>query len=317
MKTWHFAIATTVATFVLLLVGGTVNPTGSSLACPDWPTCYGSFVPEMKGGIFFEHGHRLVATLVGAMTVGLAVLLWIHHRNDPRLRALGLLAAVLVVAQGVLGGMTVLLRLPPLVSTAHLALAIGFFGLLIYLCFRSRPGRPEAAAATSARRKLAWCFGITAAVVYAQILLGAFVRHQDAGVACLDIPFCGGAVWPALWPQQLHMLHRAGSISVLAAVVVSSSVCLRISGSGALTRWMAYLAPALVLVQVAVGVWTVLSGIYWVPAMLHLGLAAALFATQLIGAFSVLDLPSFVENEYVGTEQPGVAVLELGEGVVR
>ena len=74
---------------------------------------------------------------------------------------------------------------------------------------------------------------------------------------------------------------------------------------------------SLVLVQVAVGVWTVLSGIYWVPAMLHLGLAAALFATQLIGAFSVLDLPSFVENEYVGTEQPGVAVLELGEGVVR
>src|SRR5262245_13322574 len=72
----RLAVATAVATFLLLLVGGLVNPTGSSLACPDWPLCYGSPFPPMVGGIFYEHSHRLFATGVGILTVVLAVLLW-------------------------------------------------------------------------------------------------------------------------------------------------------------------------------------------------------------------------------------------------
>src|SRR5947208_12682052 len=75
-STRRFAAATAVATFLLLLVGGLVNPTGSSLACPDWPLCYGSPFPPMVGGILYEHSHRLLATGVGLLTVVLAVLLF-------------------------------------------------------------------------------------------------------------------------------------------------------------------------------------------------------------------------------------------------
>src|SRR5688572_23167410 len=122
-----FSAATAAATFLLLLVGGLVNPTGSSLACPDWPLCYGSAFPEMTGGILYEHSHRLVATFVGLMTVILGVLLFRARRHDRGYVPLALLVVAMVVVQGVLGGLTVLLKLPPQISTAHLALSMAFF----------------------------------------------------------------------------------------------------------------------------------------------------------------------------------------------
>ncbi|MCL4236184.1 MAG: COX15/CtaA family protein, partial [Deltaproteobacteria bacterium] len=82
MTLFRYAIALVAVTFVLLLVGGTVNPTGSSLACPDWPLCYGQVFPKMEGGVLFEHTHRLVATLVGLMTIGLAVAIARARRDD-------------------------------------------------------------------------------------------------------------------------------------------------------------------------------------------------------------------------------------------
>src|SRR5215813_14491924 len=107
-RSQRLALAAAVATFVLLLVGGLVNPTGSSLACPDWPLCYGSPFPPMVGGILYEHSHRLAGTGVGILTIVLAVVLWKEGRGR-----LGLVAVGMVLLQGTLGGLTVLLKLPP------------------------------------------------------------------------------------------------------------------------------------------------------------------------------------------------------------
>src|SRR5688572_22612356 len=125
-----FSAATAAATFLLLLVGGLVNPTGSSLACPDWPLCHGSAFPEMTGGILYEHSHRLVASAVGLMTVILAVLAWRERRHDRVMARLGILAVLMVCLQGVLGGLTVIYKLPPEISIAHLALSMFFFTFL-------------------------------------------------------------------------------------------------------------------------------------------------------------------------------------------
>ena len=265
-----------------------MNPSGSSLACPDWPTCYGTFFPEMSHGVEFEHTHRVVATLVGALTLALAASIWWSRPEDRGLRRLGGLAAFLVVIQGGLGGLTVIYRLPTAVSTAHLALACFFFCLLIVLSFRLQPGaeerrapRPLSDSRLIARKVTA----VAAVVVYLQIVLGGLVRHLGAGHSCPEVPFCYGSIWPAFGPGQLHMLHRVSGLAVLVAVVGASVVMGREGEAGRLllVRLMAWVAPWAVVLQIILGVWTVLTQIHWFPAALHLGLAAFLLASLVAG----------------------------------
>src|SRR5690606_30991453 len=106
-------------------IGGTVNPTGSSLACPEaFIICHGKFFPEMTGGVLYEHGHRQVAMLVGLLQLGLTVLLWVRR---PALRGLAVAALLMVGVQALLGALTVYYKLPWFVSTGHLMLAMAFF----------------------------------------------------------------------------------------------------------------------------------------------------------------------------------------------
>src|SRR5437868_10633427 len=113
MLVHRFAIALAVATYLLVLIGGLVHGTGSSLACPDWPTCYGSLMPKMEGGVLVEHSHRLAAGTVVILTLALATMLSLSRAASLRpLRPFGWLAFGLVVVQALLGGITVMLRLP-------------------------------------------------------------------------------------------------------------------------------------------------------------------------------------------------------------
>src|SRR5207253_1272542 len=132
------------STVLLILAGSFVTSTDSGLSVPDWPTTYGwsmfTFPPsKWVGGIFYEHSHRLIASTVGFLTILLAIWLW---RSEPRrwMRWLGVAALGAVVAQGVLGGLTVLFFLPPAVSTAHAGLAEIFFCLTIAIAFFTSPG---------------------------------------------------------------------------------------------------------------------------------------------------------------------------------
>src|SRR5262245_58350565 len=135
MREHRFAQATALATYVLLIVGSLVHGTGSSLACPDWPLCHGTAFPEMKNGVEFEHTHRLVAGTVAVMTTVLSVLVL----REPRyrsLRGLAIAAPIMVFAQALLGGITVLMRLPRAVTLSHLTLSMCFFSVLLVLAIR-------------------------------------------------------------------------------------------------------------------------------------------------------------------------------------
>jgi len=345
----RFSIATCAATFLLLVIGALVHATGSSLACPDWPLCYGQFLPPMVGGIFFEHSHRLAAATVGLLTVAQAVLLTWKRRSDRGLVAMGWTAVGLVVLQGVLGGVTVKLRLPLAVSTAHLGLSMFFFAFTILIAFRSRPeqapdpdpdaskGRARDAAETAgasaapapagagASAAPAWAgarawAAAAALIIYVQILLGAFVRHTGSGLACgFEVPLCRGALWPAAagGPALLHMAHRLLGV-LAAAVVIAAAVSARrathsfkASGPG-FVRAITVIAPTLVLLQLFLGVETVWTRISVPVVTLHFAVGAALLACTVSLFLSLGPLPRAAElRDLAALAKPRLSSLVL------
>lgn len=178
----RFAMLTATCTLLLLVAGGLVTSNDAGLAVPDWPLSYGSVMPPMVGGVFYEHGHRMVATLVGILTIGLAVWLW---RTDERpwMRKLGWVALAMVIAQGILGGLTVKFLLPKPVSISHASLAQLFFCVTVAIAlFTSRWWKDASTAAKtvldSGTPRLRTLSVMLFAATFVQLILGAAFRHK-------------------------------------------------------------------------------------------------------------------------------------------
>lgn len=263
----RFALVLVGATMLLLWIGGTVNPTGSSLACPEWTfICKGEVFPEMTGGVLYEHGHRLVATTVGLLQIVLTILLW---RRRPELRRLAVVLLALVCFQGALGAITVGFKLPWAVSTLHLLCAFSYLTLLLYTAARTRPGAAERRPIDLGKTRV-WIEAAAIAVL-AQILLGGLVRHHEAALASVDLPLHHGSLWPDGAPLalQIHMAHRIGAVLVALIVVVAAIAVFCRARGHRLLRGLSLTAIALVFAQIGLGVWTILSFRYTPIAVGH------------------------------------------------
>lgn len=253
-----YAVIVAVATFLLVVVGGLVTSTGSGLSVPDWPLSYGSVLPPMEGGVLYEHGHRLVAATVGLMTFILMVLLLKHGRRKS-VRFLGVGAAASVVLQGLLGGLTVLMELPVLVSVFHGCLGQIFFVMVAALAIVTAPGwkRSPEGAVIEGR----WISGLLTVVVFIQLILGAWMRHAGAGLAIPDFPLALGRVVPPLdsFPVTIHFVHRLGAVAVAVTAVITAVVFLRNPGVTSLIRTASGGLIGLVALQIILGGAVVLS----------------------------------------------------------
>jgi cytochrome c oxidase assembly protein subunit 15 len=289
MKWLHrFAVFVAACTVLLLAAGGMVTSTDSGLAVPDWPNTYGHFMfsfplEKMVGGIFYEHGHRMIASIVGMLTIALAVWTW---RVDSRrwIRWLGVIALGAVVLQGLLGGLTVLFLLPAAISIGHAALAQLFFCITVSLALFTSPGwrnPPQPIADDAGLKKLA---RMTAALIYLQILLGATMRHRDAGLAIPDFPLAFGRVLPPFWTVDIavHFAHRLGALIVTLAILgVALYVRRRHRGTSALTR-PAALMIFLVAIQATLGAFVILTGLQPIVNTAHLVNGALLLAASVV-----------------------------------
>src|SRR4051812_21692421 len=195
-----FSLLVAASTAVLIFAGGMVTSTGSGLSVPDWPNTYGWFMwtfplEKMVGGIFYEHTHRLIASTVGFLILVLAVWLW---RAEPRawVRRLGYIALAAVITQGILGGITVLWYLPDSISIAHASLAEIVFCLTVTIALVESPGWKQAYSRDGrgpVDDPILRAVAITTtALVYTQILIGATMRHTNAGLAIPDFPYAFG-----------------------------------------------------------------------------------------------------------------------------
>jgi heme a synthase len=279
-------------TVLLILAGSLVTSHDAGLSVPDWPTSYGwnmfTFPPSMwVANILYEHGHRLIASSVGFLTIVLATWLW---TTEPRawLRWLGVAALGAVIAQGVLGGLTVLFFLPPAVSTAHAGLAEIFFCLTVAIALFTSPAwiqedntDPDRRTADGTLRRLATT---TTVLVYGQILIGAAMRHTGAGLAIPDFPLMFGGIVPDHWTPGIavHFAHRLGAFIVSAFVVTTVSlVWARRSRRRDLTR-PALILVTLVAIQVTLGALTVVSRRNpWINSF-HVVCGALVLATSLV-----------------------------------
>jgi cytochrome c oxidase assembly protein subunit 15 len=262
----RYAKFVSASTVLLIVAGGLVTSTQSGLSVPDWPTSYGwnmfTFpLKHMIGGIFYEHGHRLIASSVGFFTIVLALWLW-RAESRKWMRVLGFAALGSVILQGVLGGMTVLFFLPTSISTAHAGLAQIFFCLTVAISlFTSRGWRSAPAYGWVDDRMLRRVATTTTGLIYIQILVGATMRHSDAGLAIPDFPLVFGGIVPPEWTPQIaiHYAHRVGALIVALAIAATAGhVLYHHSDRQEVTR-PAVLLLCLVAVQVTLGAFIIWS----------------------------------------------------------
>jgi heme a synthase len=240
---------TVAAVFLLMTLGNIVSATGSGLACPDWPLCHGSLIPPLRPDVLVEYGHRLAA--LAASLLLLSTIIATLRRSGPRgAGRVGIALLALLGIQIGLGGVTVLLKLPHLISTAHLVNALLIFGGLLLLASAAE-SRPAAAFPGSARLRRLAVAGL--GVLLFQLALGGYVRHAGAGLACPDFPLCSGDILPGHWLAVVHWSHRWLGIILLGffaqLVMASRRTPLALPGG---------LAGMLALLQVSLGIAAVL-----------------------------------------------------------
>jgi len=284
----RYAVLVACCTLLLILAGGMVTSTASGLSVPDWPTTYGQNMftfpyRSWVGGIFYEHGHRLIASTVGLLTIGLAVWLWLR---DPRrwMKYLGVAGLGTVILQGVLGGITVLYLLPAPVSVGHAGLAQIFFCIAASVALFTSQGwlSPSVTPVDDARLRTVSL--MTPVVVYVQILLGAAMRHTNAGLAIPDFPLAFGHLIPPAWTPAIavHFAHRVWAVvTVLSVFATAGHVWYRHPGQPELRR-PATLLAVLVLLQFTLGAFVVLTGKQVYVNTAHVGIGALVLATSLV-----------------------------------
>ena len=290
-----FAALVAASTALLIFAGGLVTSTGSGLSVPDWPNTYGWFmwafpVSKMVGGIFYEHLHRLVASTVGFLIVALA--LWLA-RVEPRrwVRRLGYLALGAVIAQGILGGITVLWYLPDAVSIAHASLAQIVFCLTTTIALvTSRGWKMGYSQLPTSNVQLPRDFTleriaiITTVVIFTQIVIGATMRHTGAGLAIPDFPLAFGHLIPPQWDPKIaiHFAHRVGAATVAFLILATTGHIFFHHGRRAELRRPSILLLVLLALQITLGALTVLSQKQFVINSLHVVNGALVLVTSLV-----------------------------------
>ncbi len=277
----RLALILAVWTFLLIIAGALVTSNDAGLSVPDWPTSFGSLykIPKLVGGVKFEHTHRMIAQVAGLLTIVMAVWTW---RTEKRrwLRVLGLAALATVIAQGILGGITVLFYLPPAVSSAHAALAQTFFCIAVAMAVftgRNWVEEPPRVEFEGCHPSLFTLTLLSVFVLYVQLILGAMFRHH-------------GMSW---WP---HVAHAVVVSFVLAWTAVRAlSVYSHIEA----VRRPAILMLSLVIAQLCLGFTAFLTRVAWgrdavqpelpmvISTVTHVAVGALLLATTVILAIQV------------------------------
>jgi cytochrome c oxidase assembly protein subunit 15 len=236
-----YSLVVLCSVFFLIFVGASVTSNQAGLSVPDWPTTYGENmftfpISKWQGGIFFEHSHRLIASAVGALTVILCIWIWLVEKRK-WVKALSVIAVFAVILQGVLGGLTVYFKLPLAISAFHAVLGQTFMCLILAIVYSQLNECLLGEGRLCSRKTFSYLAVVLCGSVYLQLIIGALMRHSEAGLAVPDFPNSGGTLLPTFddrmfqyvndmlfafgkdavdWSQILiHLLHRFFAFLIL------------------------------------------------------------------------------------------------------
>ncbi len=274
---------------------------------------------EMVGGILYEHSHRMIASIVGLLTVVLAIWLW--RREERRwVRNLGFIAVAAVIAQGILGGLTVRFLLPTPVSVSHATLAQTFLAIMTAIALVTSPwwrDRSTLIPELPASRRSLGLFSATVAALFIQLILGALMRHTESGLAVPDFPLAYGQLFPSLTPEAMadynrqllqsdiriaadgaitsaqvviHLTHRLWALVTGFLIIWASIRLLRLSDVSRRISRMAYVLLGLLLLQITLGGLTVLSQKAVDITTAHVATGALLLATTVLSMLHIVRI---------------------------
>ena len=281
----YMAFAALLAAVVQVTLGGVVRVTGSGDACPDWPLCYGKLIPPLEYHTILEYSHRLSATLIGLIVLGVVILAWKHHRTNRPVLFASTGGGLLVIAAALLGGLTVLSELTWWIRLIHLSIAelvvasiaiawLGSRGEVVVaiegLVYEPRYGK--------------WIVWLAVAGVFVSILYGGYMVGVSYGSSCVTWPHCNGSMAPRGLPFEIHMGHRYLTFILGMIFAVAGYVGWR---KGIVYSEMRGVVIFMLLsfgVQVIVGAVTIWTGFAIALKVAHLSLATLMWLSIVVFA---------------------------------
>ena len=300
----RLSLATTIATYLLIAVGALVRAAGAGLGCPDWPRCFGQWIPptsaaELPPGFdasqfqavhtWLEYVNRLLGVVIGFLIFATLIAAWRRHRKQPRIVWPATAAFVLVGVQGWLGGQVVAQGLKATVLTAHMLLALIIVGLLLYAHLEARFGeRADAAMGAPGQRRLGWLGLGLGALMLLQVGVGTAVRGVLQALEKAQVP---RDTWLPLgwWPDIAH--RQLAAIVTVACVLLVWVTVRRAPGHPGLRRWSAVVL-GLNLAQVLAGLGLAYAAVPPPLQVVHLALASLLFGALSVYVYQAFRVPA-------------------------
>lgn len=282
-RDWTATLATTAwaSSVLLVLIGSIVRVSGHGLGCPDWPLCYGRPIPPALASAWVEFSHRLFAGVTGIQVLLLAGIIWRRHRHRPWLFRTALVAVGLLAIQVLLGGLHVIMEIPPETGLAHTATALLLVGSLATLMAgASGLGQrlQQVAASDAVHGSLP---AIAALATYALLLTGSTVTRSGASLACLSFPACGAVARATQELIDIQMLHRYTAFTVAALTLITVYWMVRRSQQRPL-RNFGYLLVGLLALQITLGILNVALRLPAGIRVLHLTIGATFWSAMVV-----------------------------------
>src|SRR2546430_1928447 len=299
-------------TYFLIALGGTVRVSDSGLSCPDWPLCHGNIFVALDYHVLLEQFHRYTASIVSILIITLAISALMWARQERQVLIPALLAPFFLVIQIVLGGLTVLWKLPPTIITAHLGTALAIFAMVITVAIMSGKANPSKEHPAKTRKFVRLAM-TNALLVYGLMLSGSYVVGSGATLACPGWPLCGTA---PQWAVQYHLtdintFHRLVAMFVGLVLIWTLTSAWRRRNVAPGQAWVALVAGILFVAQATVGGLVVLLKRPDFVAGLHLALATAVWGSlvllAVLAARQLRATPQGAELEELAEEKKEVS----------